>query len=358
MLIAVAKHYAAGEESPPKSGQTNGGDNYEKALPIIKQLIASGAQDKRLPAWGYLAAFATNDYDLADSYAKQLQANGLLADPERREGSSRSGGAQHWSCSYMQLSRAISRALGQGAGDPRRRGQGRRPAPRAAARPSKGDIVIELFENEAPQAVGQLHHARRARASTTACRFTACCRSSWPRAATRRATAAADPVTSIRCECRQPNYRHHFRGSLSMARLPDRDTGGSQFFLTFVPTPHLDGKHTVFGRVIEGMEVLGELQKRDPQSPTATGARQDHQGRSAPPTRPRIQIRKTSRPLNSPVSFSAANPKPTLAVSLPSPRHSAQPHPLLLQDQPIIARDEQPILLTRVLNQHDPLAGK
>jgi cyclophilin family peptidyl-prolyl cis-trans isomerase len=43
-----------------------------------------------------------------------------------------------------------------------------------------------------------------------------------------------------------------------------RDTGGSQFFLTFVPTSHLDGKHTAFGRVVEGMDVLAKLQRRDP----------------------------------------------------------------------------------------------
>ena len=39
-------------------------------------------------------------------------------------------------------------------------------------------------------------------------------------------------------------------------------TGNSQFFLTFVPTAHLNGEHTAFGRVIEGMEVLGDLQHR------------------------------------------------------------------------------------------------
>ena len=46
-----------------------------------------------------------------------------------------------------------------------------------------------------------------------------------------------------------------------------RDTGGSQFFLTFLPTTHLDGKHTVFGRVIDGMEVLAHLQRIDPRQP-------------------------------------------------------------------------------------------
>ena len=45
-----------------------------------------------------------------------------------------------------------------------------------------------------------------------------------------------------------------------------RDTGGSQFFLTFRATPHLNGRHTCFGRVIEGMDVLAHLQKRDPEA--------------------------------------------------------------------------------------------
>ena len=50
-----------------------------------------------------------------------------------------------------------------------------------------------------------------------------------------------------------------------MAKTAAPDTGGSQFFLTFVPTTHLDGKHTVFGRVVEGMDVLAKLQRtQDP----------------------------------------------------------------------------------------------
>jgi cyclophilin family peptidyl-prolyl cis-trans isomerase len=72
------------------------------------------------------------------------------------------------------------------------------------------------------------------------------------------------PDYKIRCECYQDNARMHFRGSLSMAHS-GRDTGGSQFFLTFVPASHLNGKHTVFGRVIEGMDVLAKLRRIDPE---------------------------------------------------------------------------------------------
>ena len=87
------------------------------------------------------------------------------------------------------------------------------------------------------------------------------------------------PGYTIPDECYQENHRNHFRGSLSMANTGQRDTGGSQFFLTFVPTAHLDGKHTVFGRVIEGMDVLAKLQRCEPGG--TENARQDHQGHRA-----------------------------------------------------------------------------
>ncbi|MBW2715875.1 MAG: peptidylprolyl isomerase [Deltaproteobacteria bacterium] len=55
--------------------------------------------------------------------------------------------------------------------------------------------------------------------------------------------------------------RHDRPGLLSMANAGP-GTDGSQFFLTFVPTPHLDDKHTIFGEVVEGMETVQELEKR------------------------------------------------------------------------------------------------
>lgn len=65
-----------------------------------------------------------------------------------------------------------------------------------------------------------------------------------------------------------PDLSHDGKGVVSMANAGP-DTNGSQFFITFAATPWLDGRHTVFGRVIEGVEVLDRLTRIDPESPNA-----------------------------------------------------------------------------------------
>jgi cyclophilin family peptidyl-prolyl cis-trans isomerase len=67
------------------------------------------------------------------------------------------------------------------------------------------------------------------------------------------------PGYTLRCEVGQQPYG---RGAVGMA-LSGKDTGGSQFFITHAPAPHLDGGYTVFGRVAEGMDVVDRIQPGD-----------------------------------------------------------------------------------------------
>jgi cyclophilin family peptidyl-prolyl cis-trans isomerase len=74
-----------------------------------------------------------------------------------------------------------------------------------------------------------------------------------------RGDGEGGPGYTIRDEINQLPY---LRGTVGMA-LDWEDTGGSQFFITHSPQPHLDARYTVFGRVVDGMEIVDRLQQWD-----------------------------------------------------------------------------------------------
>jgi cyclophilin family peptidyl-prolyl cis-trans isomerase len=131
--------------------------------------------------------------------------------------------------------------------------------PRVKLATSAGEVVVELFENEAPNTVANFISLVE-KGFYDGTPFHRVIGGFMAQGGDPTGTGTGGPGYAIACECDAPGARKHFLGTLSMAHA-GKDTGGSQFFLTFRPTEHLDGKHTVFGRVIEGFDVLPQLMR-------------------------------------------------------------------------------------------------
>lgn len=129
---------------------------------------------------------------------------------------------------------------------------------------SKGDIWLKLLPEEAPNTVANFAYL-----ATTGfynnLNFHRVIPGFMAQGGCPHGTGTGGPDWAIPCETKQ-NKTKHRRGALSMAHA-GRDTGGSQFFITFVSTPHLDGVHTVFGAIekddAESFAVLDSIKGQD-----------------------------------------------------------------------------------------------
>jgi len=136
---------------------------------------------------------------------------------------------------------------------------------------SKGTIWIKLYGEDAPNTVANFAHLAETEfynglkfhrvidgfMAQGGCPNTAEGANGMP--------GTGGPDWSIDCET-DTSTQAHRRGTLSMAHAGP-NTGGSQFFITFVPTPHLDGVHTVFGAIelddTESFNVLDAIEQND-----------------------------------------------------------------------------------------------
>jgi cyclophilin family peptidyl-prolyl cis-trans isomerase len=134
----------------------------------------------------------------------------------------------------------------------------------------RGEIVCELFAADAPMTVENFANLSRA-GFYDGVTFHRVIPGFMAQGGDPTGTGSGGPGYSFRDEL-SANRRHDGPGVLSMANAGP-NTNGSQFFLTFGPTPHLDGRHTVFGRVTSGMDVLRSLRERDPQRDPKPGDR-------------------------------------------------------------------------------------
>ncbi|MDA3056946.1 peptidylprolyl isomerase [Campylobacter sp. VBCF_05 NA6] len=126
----------------------------------------------------------------------------------------------------------------------------------------KGDMTLELYADEAPQAV--TNFATLANSGFyKGLNFHRVIPNFVIQGGCPYGTGTGGPGWRINCECVGQKHRHE-RGSLSMAHA-GRNTGGSQFFVCHSAQPHLDGVHTVFGKVVDnaGLAVLDAIRAGD-----------------------------------------------------------------------------------------------
>lgn len=125
---------------------------------------------------------------------------------------------------------------------------------------NKGDIVVELFPAEAPLTVNNLVFLARD-GFYDGVRFHRVISNFMIQGGDPTGTGAGGPGYRFRDET-VGNPHKHGTGTLSMANAGP-NTNGSQFFITHSPQPHLDGKHTVFGQVVQGQDVVNAIRQGD-----------------------------------------------------------------------------------------------
>lgn len=233
-------------------------ENYELAYQIAKALDGNiPEQYSYLYAYAAYAAFNVMELDDAEAfYAKAEETDGLK---QLRQQDPRG---------ELQIPAMIKQVLPEykklwAEEQAARERDAAAELPRVLLRTNKGDIVLELFANEAPESVGNFM-TLVSKKYYDGVPFHRVLAHFMAQGGDPTGTGTGGPGYCIKDECRKPGARMHFRGSLSMAKTAAPDSGGSQFFLCFIPTSHLNGQHTVFGRVVEGMEVLSELQRINP----------------------------------------------------------------------------------------------
>ncbi len=132
---------------------------------------------------------------------------------------------------------------------------------------ARGTIVVELYGDEAPGTVGNFEKLANSefydgtRFHRVINNFMIQGGDPLSKTPNHPRVGTGGPGYTIKCETAR-NVHKHVAGTLSMAHA-GKDTGGSQFFICHSAQPHLDGVHTVFGQVTQGMDVVNAIRQGD-----------------------------------------------------------------------------------------------
>ena len=146
--------------------------------------------------------------------------------------------------------------------------------PQIQIQTDRGEINIELFEAEAPNTVANMISLIE-QDFYNGLTFHRVIPNFMIQGGCPQGTGTGDLGYRFDDEC-TPERQHDGPGVLSMANAGP-GTNGSQFFITHEAQPHLDGKHTVFGKVITGMDVVNEIMQEDVMEKMLVLQKRDHE---------------------------------------------------------------------------------
>ena len=222
-------------------------DDYERGYRLVHLLLDNGFDENELLGSQVIAAFGTDHFAESEAAFKKMREKMLPIDDRIGQNGSMATSLKEKWAREEELRKKEAEADN---------------LPRVKMSTTQGDLVIELYENEAPDTVGNFVNLVEKK-FYDGLPFHRVLPHFMAQGGDPQGDGSGGPGYHIFCECYREDARDHFAGTLSMAHA-GKNTGGSQFFLTFQATPHLDGKHTVFGRVIEGKDVLPKITRREP----------------------------------------------------------------------------------------------
>jgi cyclophilin family peptidyl-prolyl cis-trans isomerase len=213
------------------------------ALEIANLMMESGVDSPQIAYQGFRANYAIQNFEQARELLKQIEAAGAKLNDAILEKLFSSD--EKW---IRELAIRRTEAIAD-------------DLPRVRIKTTEGDFVIELFEDQAPKTVGNFinlveqgfyngldfHLVRPGLLSQAGCP---------------NGDGTGDAGYTIPCETEGESIRHFFAGTVGMANNGP-DTGSSQFFISHQPNANFDGNYTAFGRVIEGLPVVFQLQTVD-----------------------------------------------------------------------------------------------
>ncbi len=136
--------------------------------------------------------------------------------------------------------------------------------PRVLLHTTKGDIVIELFEDQAPNTVANFIYLVE-KGFYDGLTFHRVLPGFVAQGGDPKGDGSGGPGYTIPDEHNRKDARRHYWGSVAMAHTGKANSAGSQFYIAYKRLPALDGSYTVFGRVIQGMDVAVRLNPQNPQ---------------------------------------------------------------------------------------------